>query len=753
MLSWATSSLTNLVDFKQPAIAGAIDVVVVKQPNGTLSCTPFHVKFPKAQTQNARGRRVRIKVDGREIKLSMKLGQAGEAFFVERTSGPVARELLSSPLPRSEYRKQALELEREESKQGSPDASPTVANPVQRSRSFSATRKPEAAPSKDLHEPDMQTLQQPRFSRRRSQSVGEIDHAEPRSPQPPPQRVEAEPTTHWWSWKWGALPVLKDSTTKEDGHALERVNSTATSDADSREHMRAAYVLPDGCAFSLCADVLATIADDLVTVERVFTDNIVSEESFERVRLTIVDDERLVVCIAGQLVPPKLATGLLLAKNAFQIELTKEVVRERISEYRGQQSVRVPQWVGLELRGEIRAESPDPTVSGNGHDLEQLQVAVPVSSAAATAAAAETVNGMEMESSSYPTSPHTPLKDEYDHGSRLVSTDEDYPAGDITPIGQLRIDVQSDTASEVEEELLVHDIPLDEISPEPARGFDSDTESVTGSLDGETKKYRYRKTLVPSSDLLLGMGLRNGSNEVEFLLDDANTSVSARIYLWPSDAKIVVTDVDGPIVTRSGMLANFIPVKSRYHSGVVELFSNIQRNGYKILYLATKSLGQISSTKGELENVSHKDARLPLGPVFLPPDSLFQTFGEERADVFKSVVLRGVRNLFPHDHNPFFAGFGTKASDMVAFKRVGFPDGRIFIVKEKGQVHNLNRTFNKTYTNLNDLLHEIFPAHADSFSENAPSFYKNRERTEDAYNDINFWRIPPPPLVTTPLRK
>lgn len=116
--------------------------------------------------------------------------------------------------------------------------------------------------------------------------------------------------------------------------------------------------------------------------------------------------------------------------------------------------------------------------------------------------------------------------------------------------------------------------------------------------------------------------------------------------------------------------------------------------------------------------------------------------------MFKAAALRGVRNLFPKDHNPFFAGFGTKASDMIAYRRVHFPEGRIFLVNNKGQVQNVNRTFNKTYTNLNEMLHEIFPAYADSFSESSPSFYKHRARTEDAFNDVNYWKLPPPPLET-----
>lgn len=542
----------------------------------------------------------------------VQLGQAGEAFFVEPTDGPVARELLSSPLPRREHRKQTSGSDQEESKLGSPTAALTAANLAQRSRSFSATRKDEPIASKEP-EHDLHSLQQPVLGRRRSQSVGELKQSEPTvtttTTVQSPQHVRAEPVNHWWSWKWGSLPVLKDREEEETGgNQLERVDSLAASDvADAVDQSKPAYLHSNGIAMSLCADVLATIGADAATMERVFVDNIVSREAFDHSRFAITDDQRLVVCIAGVLLPWKLAASLLLARTAFQIELTKALVQQWAADYRETQSGPVPNWFALELTGgELRSDSPSVASAlveseqkpASGNNGESIQIAVPISPA-------ESVTNDQESLSGYPISPHSPLLSDADpnNSSRLLSVDEDKPVGDEQRLGELRIDVQSDTASEAEdeeeeEELLVHDIPLDEISPEPARGFDSDTESVTGSIDGDGgKKYRYRKTLVPSSEMLQGMGLRHGSNEIEFVLDGANTSVTARIFLWPSDAKVIVTDVDGPIVTRSNMLANFIPVKSRYHAGVVELFSNIQQNGYHILYLATKSLTQISSTK------------------------------------------------------------------------------------------------------------------------------------------------------------
>ena len=71
-------------------------------------------------------------------------------------------------------------------------------------------------------------------------------------------------------------------------------------------------------------------------------------------------------------------------------------------------------------------------------------------------------------------------------------------------------------------------LSLDDISPEPARGdiYDSDTDSYHSlSLEeGESgiagiKKYRYRKSLVPTQEHLLGLDLKDGENEIVFQLE------------------------------------------------------------------------------------------------------------------------------------------------------------------------------------------------------------------------------------------
>nr|DBA25762.1 TPA: hypothetical protein GDO54_010112 [Pyxicephalus adspersus] len=64
-------------------LSGCIDVIVVRQPNGNLQCSPFHVRFGKMGVLRSREKVVDIEINGDCVDLHMKLGDNGEAFFVE----------------------------------------------------------------------------------------------------------------------------------------------------------------------------------------------------------------------------------------------------------------------------------------------------------------------------------------------------------------------------------------------------------------------------------------------------------------------------------------------------------------------------------------------------------------------------------------------------------------------------------------------------------------------------------------------
>lgn len=79
-------------------LSGAIDVIVVEQDDGSLACSPFHIRFGKWRLLRPYEKKVEFKVNGHKQDFPMKLGEGGEAFFVFETNESVPEALQTSPL-------------------------------------------------------------------------------------------------------------------------------------------------------------------------------------------------------------------------------------------------------------------------------------------------------------------------------------------------------------------------------------------------------------------------------------------------------------------------------------------------------------------------------------------------------------------------------------------------------------------------------------------------------------------------------
>ena len=95
------SSVSNALDFNQATLSGCIDIICVRNPHtGELHSTPFHVRFGKAKLLRSREKIVSVTVNNKPTALVMKLGAAGEAYFMQEVEDSigVADEDLASPL-------------------------------------------------------------------------------------------------------------------------------------------------------------------------------------------------------------------------------------------------------------------------------------------------------------------------------------------------------------------------------------------------------------------------------------------------------------------------------------------------------------------------------------------------------------------------------------------------------------------------------------------------------------------------------
>lgn len=211
--------------------------------------------------------------------------------------------------------------------------------------------------------------------------------------------------------------------------------------------------------------------------------------------------------------------------------------------------------------------------------------------------------------------------------------------------------------------------------------------------DASEEKKRYAKTLRLTSEQLRSLNLRKGANTVSFSVSSAYQGTAtcvAKIFLWDYDAQVVISDIDGTI-TKSDALGHIFAMAGRdwTHLGVAKLFTDIRSNGYHILYLTSRAIGQADYTRKYLQKVEQNSCRLPDGPVIMSPDRLFSAFHREviirKPEVFKMACLRDVKKLFG-DRNPFYAGFGNRITDALSYRSVNVPPSRIFTIDSYGEV-------------------------------------------------------------------
>jgi len=192
---------------------------------------------------------------------------------------------------------------------------------------------------------------------------------------------------------------------------------------------------------------------------------------------------------------------------------------------------------------------------------------------------------------------------------------------------------------------------------------------------------------VPTQEYLTSMRLAKGENRVKFTSMITHQCTFAKIFVWDTDVKIVVTDIDGTI-TRSdvrGHLCSRLGVKW-HHNSVSNCFRKLHDLGYKIVFLTSRPITMEICTRKYIEELG-----LPVGPLLLSPKTFVSAFASELifqdAKYCKKEHLTNIINLFPKTcENPLVAGFGNNENDEWAYRKCGIPRSHIFIVNKKSQI-------------------------------------------------------------------
>jgi len=175
------------------------------------------------------------------------------------------------------------------------------------------------------------------------------------------------------------------------------------------------------------------------------------------------------------------------------------------------------------------------------------------------------------------------------------------------------------------------------------------------------------------------------------------------------------------------------------HAGVAKLYTDIVNNGYNIMYLTSRSVGQADTTRAYLYGVNQDGYRLPRGPVICSPDRTMAALRREiylrKPEVFKMACLRDILNLFSGKENPFCAGFGNRLTDALSYRSVNIPSTRIFTINSNAEVSldllSLNK-YKSSYVTMQELLDHFFP----------PTSLLVHSGGEE-YTDFTYWRDTP----------
>uniref|UniRef100_A0A671XNU8 Lipin 3 n=1 Tax=Sparus aurata TaxID=8175 RepID=A0A671XNU8_SPAAU len=213
-------------------LTGGIDVIVVRQPDGSFQCSPFHVRFGKLGVLRSKEKIVDIEINGECVDLHMKLGDNGEAFFVEENENmesEVPAHLCTSPIPlegpeeieetaegsfvagsgarRKKRRRKRIRSDthlREEASSSSDEREREKDKSVYYSLSEEPNEELGATQTRDTH---------PHSDGEQSPSENSVFHSRPSSPKSDSELLvkTQESSGPQMEWNWGGFPMLCQS--------------------------------------------------------------------------------------------------------------------------------------------------------------------------------------------------------------------------------------------------------------------------------------------------------------------------------------------------------------------------------------------------------------------------------------------------------------------------------------------------------------------------------------------------------------
>ncbi|EGX91269.1 nuclear elongation and deformation protein 1 [Cordyceps militaris CM01] len=596
-------------------LSGAIDVIVVEHQDGTLACSPFHVRFGKFSLLRPYEKKVEFRVNGSKQEYSMKLGEGGEAFFVFETTENIPESMQTSPL-----------------------VSPASSPPLGPNESVS-----------QLGVPDQFELDGDGAHARRG-SDGQLDENGYPTPASSPLNL-SNPRPASGDWSAALTRPRSDDALRHSARTVDQEISLAAEPGSERSES------PDPVNIQEAIDRAMTLSRGLSAV------NIPSQ---------VTETGDLMLDMTG-------------FRSSEEEMLRAEIQARKILSEELDGNYDIGALFGFDEEGNLWIYSSESAKKAAMNKTIESSLQAHRHGVAADALSDP---GYQSDVSDVTSSPRVPThrRSESDAG----------PAGLATPPRT----------------------PADAGVGNPNRN--------------------YAKTLRLTSDQLKKLGLKSGENPMGFTVNRA--TCTANMYLWKYDTPVVISDIDGTI-TKSDALGHVLNMIGRdwTHAGIAKLYSDIALNGFNIMYLTSRSVGQADTTRAYLNNIVQEGCRMPHGPTILSPDRTMAALRREvylrKPHVFKMATLRDIANLYGPDRTPFYAGFGNRLTDQISYRTVDVPRNRIFTINSNSEVSLDLLSLNKlkmTYVHINEVVDHYFPSVSTLVMGGG----------ED-YTDFKYWRDTP----------
>ncbi|KAI1383856.1 LNS2-domain-containing protein [Hypoxylon trugodes] len=609
-------------------LSGAIDVIVVQHEDGSLCCSPFHVRFGKFSLLRPYEKKVEFRVNGAKQDYAMKLGEGGEAFFVFETNDTIPQSLQTSPLsspasspplgPDSSYSSGALQ---------EPDFLQLDSDP--RPRSMSTLRPKPAVLSSQTSRPGI---------------------VEPIASSP--ELGGGRPT----SKEWSNSPTQQSYTDDILPAAAQMYPEPDDSNGDSPE--------PDSPISQRPRSPPPLAPRE--AIQRAMT--LSKELSAVNIPSRVTETGDLMLDMTGY-------------KSSEEDAIKAEILARNILSEELQGDYDIGALFGMDEEGNLWIYSSE--------DAKEAAMKKTVAS--------------------------------------------------LRPSPTVAIDAASDPGYQSDDSTTSTQAPSHRRSESDVGQISIQTPPTTpGSSSAGNPNRNYAKTLRLTSDQLKALNLKPGENSMSFTVNRA--TCQAYMYLWQHDTPVVISDIDGTI-TKSDALGHVLNMIGRdwTHTGVAKLYSDIVENGYNIMYLTSRSVGQADTTRAYLYGITQDGYRLPRGPTILSPDRTMAALRREiylrKPHVFKMATLRDIRSLYGPDNHCFYAGFGNRLTDQISYRTVDVPRNRIFTINSNAEVSLDLLSLNKlklSYVNMTEVVNHYFPPVSTLVKGGGVE-----------YTDFTYWRDTP----------